>query len=397
MQQNMSLTKRCLLAGLSLLLAAGTYLPCMHWLFRPAASELVAGTGVAPLPGKLAAHHLRLWSDPQLLAGEIDKMRSANAEWDFMGRSFVVWSLANMALRDKGLSAQALGAMDRIIDQTLSLEREQGMYFFLMPYARRKAWVQQPERSLFVDGEIALMLAMRCLVEAKPVYLGELRRRVDTMAARMEASPSLSAESYPDECWTFCNVTALAAIRAGDALQGTDHSGLIHRWLDNAKARLIDHSSGLLISAYTVSGETIYPPEGSSIWYVSSCLALLDEPFARRQYELAKAHLAGEFLGFGFAREWPKGRPDTMDVDSGLVVPGLQASVGSSGLAFVAAGTFGDVEFLRSLATSVAMAGFGVEHSGGLHYAAGNQVGDAVVLYGLTIGPAWQKIKEARP
>lgn len=86
-----------------------------------------------------------------------------------------------------------------------------------------------------------------------------------------------------------------------------------------------------------------------------------------------------------------------MDIDSGLVVPGLGASVASSGLAFVAAGTYGDVQFLRSLVTSVRFGGMPIEKEGGLRFAASNQVGDAVALYGLTVGPVWRKVKEPRP
>jgi hypothetical protein len=33
-------------------------------------------------------------------------MRASNAEWDFMGRSFLVWSLANMGLREADLSSR---------------------------------------------------------------------------------------------------------------------------------------------------------------------------------------------------------------------------------------------------------------------------------------------------
>jgi len=393
----MPLRKRFPLAVVSLLLAGALYLPCVHLVFRPAASDLVAETGVAPLPAKLAAHQMRAWADRQILEADLAKMRPINAEWDLMGRSFLVWALGNMALRDAAQMPQALDVMDGVLDETLRLERQNGMYFFLMPYARGKPWVQQPARSLFLDGEIALMLAVRCVVQPKPQYLDELGRRVEQMVRRMEASPSLSAESYPDECWTFCNTTALAAVRVSDYLLGTDHSTLVARWVEHAKTNLIDPATGLLISAYTLDGRMIYPPEGSSIWHVSHCLFLLDESFGRQQYELAKQHLASEAMGFGFAREWPAQHRGRMDVDSGLVVPGLDASAASSGLAFVAAGTYGDMDFLRRLATTLTFAAFPVEHDGALQYEAGNRVGDAVILYGLTVGPVWQKVKRGRP
>src|SRR5206468_3433141 len=84
---------------------------------------------------------------------------------------------------------------------------------------------------LALRSEIALMMAGRCVVAAKPEYRPLLRERVELMVERMRKSPVLSAESYPDECWTFDNVVALAAIKIADALDGQDHSDLVRDWL----------------------------------------------------------------------------------------------------------------------------------------------------------------------
>ncbi|MDK1031592.1 MAG: hypothetical protein QGD94_06275 [Planctomycetia bacterium] len=395
-QPALRLRTRLLLTVISLVVAAAIWLPSVHLFFRPPASAISRDSGIPPLARKIAERHLHLWRAPRLLEQELDKMRRANAEWDFMGRSFFVWSLANVALREPNLEPAALEVMDRIIDATLKLERENGLYFFLMPYAKLRPFVQEPARSQFIDGEIALMLAMRCLVQDKPEYREMLSRRVDIIVSRMQSSPTLSAESYPDECWTFCNSVALAAIRLSDYIEGTDHSDLIRAWLDMAKSKLTDPKSGLLVSAYTLDGTTIYGPEGSSVWLVVHCLALLDEPFARQQYELAKKHLARNVLGFSFGREWPEAQQGLMDIDSGLVVPGLGASAASSGLAFVAAGTFGDADFTRALVTTLQFIGFPIERDGRLEYAASNQVGDAVLLYGLVNGPVWEKVKAGK-
>jgi hypothetical protein len=389
--------RRMSISAVSLVLAAALWLPTMHLLFRPAVGNLFAKDGVAPLPRQLAAQHIFLWTDPDSRSRELAKMRAVNAEWDFMGRSFLVWSLANMALRDPPTQPEALSAIDAVIDETLAIERDRGMFTFMMSYGTARPFVQKPERSQFVDGEIALMLAMRCAVEDKPAYREALRQRVAIIVGRMESSPSLSAESYPDECWTFCNTVALAAIRMADWLDGTDHSDLSRRWVAYARSHLVDPETGLLISAYSLNGGCIYGPEGSSIWMATHCLALIDEPFAREQYALACRYMGGRVLGFGYAREWPRGTSDHMDVDSGLVVPGVGGSVASSGLAFVAAGQFGDADFARSLATSLYFAGFPSRDGDRLRFVAGNQVGDAVVLYGLSLGPMWNKVKGPRP
>jgi hypothetical protein len=83
-------------------------------------------------------------------------------------------------------------------------------------------------------------------------------------------------------------------------------------------------------------------------------------------------------------------------VDSGPIVPFFDVSSGSSGLAFVAASSFGDGEYLAALNATVDFAAFPVERGGLLRYAASNQVGDAVILYGLSIGPLWNALAEGR-
>jgi hypothetical protein len=209
----------------------------------------------------------------------------------------------------------------------------------------------------------------------------------------MEQSPVLSAESYPDECWTFCNTLALAAMRIDDVVRG-DHRGtdLARRWVDVARAKLVDEKPGLLVSSFTVAGRHLDGPEGSSIWLVAHALLLVDPALARDQYDRARRLLGVDFLGFSWAKEWPASAPARPDIDSGPIVPILGASAGSSGLALLGASAFGDDRYLTSLLTTLEFAAFPVRHDGKLHYAAGNQVGDAVLLYALTFGPLWERV-----
>ena len=386
--------KRLLLAAVSLVLAAGIWLPGVHLCFRPWHVPPSDEAPASPLAEKLAARHLRLWTDPELRGRELDKMRATNAEWDFMGRSFLVWALANISLREPGKKEAYLPVIDRIIEETLRLEREEGPFHFLMPYARGRPFVIQPERSQFLDGEIALMLALRRLVEEKEAYREPLRERVEIMLERMSASPVLCAESYPDECWTFCNAVALAAIRVSDHLDGTDHSEFFGRWIERAKSKLVDRQTGLLVSSFTWEGHPMDGPEGSSLWMSAHCLELIDARFAHEQYRLARRELGERVCGFGFAREWPRSWQGPSDVDSGPVIPLLEASAGSSGLALVGSRAFDDADYFASLLTTLNFAGFPHEEAGRLRYCAGNQVGDAVALYAMVLGPAWAEIRE---
>ncbi len=385
------LPRRLLRGSASLALAAAIWLPCLHF-FYPAP----AGPALDRRTGALAARQLDLFHDLALHEREADRMRRTNPEWDFMGRTFLAYALAEMALREPAARARYLAELDGIITDTVRLEREEGLYYFLMPYARRGPFVVQPARSQFLDGEIALMIALRRLVEERADYRPLLDERVAAMIERMKQSPVLSAESYPDECWTFCNTVALAAVKASDVLDGGNHGAFLRAWVETAKGKLVDPGTGLLVSSYTLDGRTRDGPEGSSLWMAAHMLRAVDPAFGADQYRRARAELGRTVLGFGYAREWPASAPGTVDVDSGPIVPGLDVSAGLSGLAFVAASSYGDRGYLGALGATLELAAFPAEKGGRLRYCASNQVGDAVVLYALTIGPLWEALSQGR-
>jgi len=135
-------------------------------------------------------------------------------------------------------------------------------------------------------------------------------------------------------------------------------------------------------------------PEGSTIWMAAHWLKIVDEAFAEDQYRRAKREIAHQCLGFGWAGEWPKSWVGPMDIDSGPVIPIIDLSAGSSGQAFVAAASFGDIEYYGALTTTLMFAGFPLFHDGRMQFCASNQVGDAVLLYSAVAGPLWQTIRE---
>ena len=377
--------------------AVAIWLPCLHLFYQAESGVYRSSSGVAPKASMMFARHLQLWTDPQLRAAELAKMQQRNPEWDFMSRTYFVLALANIALRDGAYKRQAVEIIDLIIDNTLKIEQEKGAEYFLLGYGRSDAWVMQPARSQFIDGEIALMLAARRFVAEKEEYKPLLAERVRIMLARMRQSPVLCAESYPDECWIFCNTVSLAAIRMADALDGTtEHAAFLAEWIATAKRKLLEPESGLLISAFGVDGKPSpsgFGPEGTSIWMASHMLQIVDKAFADDQYRRAKKELAASFLGFGYSREWPTSSPGVEDVDSGPIVPLLGASTGASGLAFIAAAGFDDQQFFSSLLTSLNLAGFPKEKDGMLWYQASNPVGDAVLLYSMVEGPLWREVQ----
>src|SRR4051794_26086545 len=90
--------RRFAVATMSLLVAAAVWIPSLHLFFRPKLEYFRQRDAIAPRARELANRHLHLWEDPAAREAEMARMRASNAEWDFMGRTFLVLSLANMAL-----------------------------------------------------------------------------------------------------------------------------------------------------------------------------------------------------------------------------------------------------------------------------------------------------------
>lgn len=358
-----------------LLVAAAVWLPTLHVFYGVGAPER------ARLVRTMAEH-------TEQEGARTSRMRAVNPEWDFMQRTYSVLGLANFARRPDATRAERAGALariDAIIDDTIASDASLGAKHFLLPYANERPFVDPESRSLFVDGELVMMIAARALVEPRPERLAEARTRAERVTRTMSRSPSLSAESYPDDCWTFCNTTALAGLAMLDRVTGDDHRSLGRAWVAYAKQHLVDVATGLLVSRYTRDARIVEGPEGSSIWMSASNLLLVDEAFANDQYTRARRELGASFLGFGWAREWPRGVPMHPDVDSGPIVPLLDASAGSSGLAILGASAFHDDAWRDSLLASLELAGFpDREHA---TWRASNAVGDAVVFYSLSLTP----------
>jgi hypothetical protein len=373
---------------LALALAAVLWLPTVH-LFFARSPEAVAAS--------LERRQADLWSgrrgEARMSGKQPSPLRTSNPEWELMHRMFDVLAFANVALARPSERASMLRLIDDILASTLSDERTHGQLYFLLPYARRARFQDSAGRSLFVDGELALMLAARQLVDATDEWAAVADKRVARVVAQLERAPLQLAESYPDEGWMFCNVVALVAVRLHDGLSGQDHRDLERRVLASARAHLVDPTTGLLVSSFSYRGQVKDGPEGSTLWLVAPFLELLDPVFARDQYRRAKHELGRRALGFAWAREWPRSWPGGDDVDSGPTVPIVDANAGSSGLALVAARAFGDEEFWRGLLASLELGGFPIDSWGQRRYAAGNDLADAVFLYALVQGPLWQRAR----
>lgn len=336
--------------------------------------------------------------DPTREAAVRASLRSSNPEWDLMRRMFLGLSLANAAERDPERRSALLGDLDALASDLLAEDAREGVTGFLLPYGKGRPFLDthaDGAHSMFVDGEIALVLAAREVVDSSSPNHDALDVRIARIEAAMDASPSRSGESYPDEAWTFCNTTALAALRLYDVARGTDHRAYATAWIDYARAHLVEPKTGLLVSSYRWDGTWLDGPEGSSIFQAAHNLLLWDDAFARDQWTRAKHELVFDVAGFSLAREWPRTATGALDVDSGPVIPALDASPGASGLAVLGAAAFDDDVTERGLVRALRFAAFPQRTEVGMRFAGASPMGDAVIGYALGFGPIWDKARRA--
>ena len=335
----------------------------------------------------------------QGLPGErVVAMRSLNPEYDFMSRTFLVLALADRAIAEPTLAHDHLRTIDAIIDDTLEAEARHGQDHWLMSYWEPDATVGTG-RSLFVDGEVLVMVTARRMVrDDRPELKDETTRRARLVTNNLGSGGDLPfAESYADEGWLFCHAMAMLGLRAQEQLDGTDHSALFTAFERAVRTTLIDPHTGMLASEFTMGGTTMDGPEGSSIWFVVSALDVVAPELAEEQYGLARQALGRSVLGLGYSREWPTGAEAFQDVDSGPIIPILDASTSASGFAIAAARVHDDHRFSAQLTDALGAAEAILQLSPQLAEIAGNPVADAVIVWGQGVGPLFDRLREAPP
>jgi hypothetical protein len=152
----------------ALLVAAALWIPLLSWHYRADARPVWDLARNTPQAEALAQQQLSVWRDPQGKRAALDALRRSNAEWDFMGRTFLVAGTVNLALRDPRRRDEVLALVDSVLEETLALEAAEGQAVFLMAYLHDRPFVRPEASSLFIDSELALMIAHRRLLADSP-------------------------------------------------------------------------------------------------------------------------------------------------------------------------------------------------------------------------------------
>ena len=176
-------------------------------------------------------------------------------------------------------------------------------------------------------------------------------------------------------------LVAIVALTEYAKWNGGKYQSTVDKWLQMAKTEWIDEETGLLASKLTEDGWPIPPVRGAFSALSCSYLAMVDQEFAKGQYELLKKHFKKDFPFTGIMEYTDrKCRFDFENVDAGPVILDLSAS--GTAFAIGCATMLGDMKFRNQLLRTAEIAGSTVTWNGKSHYLLANWVlvGEAVAL-----------------
>ena len=235
-------------------------------------------------------------------------------------------------------------------------------------------------------GYFDLLLGLDRLLHPETRHAALHDRITAHLVARVEATPGLLLESYPDEIYPL-DTGQGSAFRDGlhQRATGSDHRALLARWAATCRSTWRDPESGLLYQAFSSRGRPVDAPRGSGTALGVYFTSFADPVLARELYDAMTRSLDDGLCGFGAFREYPRGIEGRGDIDSGPVVFGLGLSATGFGLA--GARMFDDRARFARLFSSAVLAGAPTARGAELQFATGGPLGNAILLAMTTALP----------
>ena len=307
-------------------------------------------------------------------------------EWAIYTCSMLVAALSNIVKLYPEEQKLCLSRMRKIIEIVLSPE--------LRSYDSKK-WREDPLDTLSGDNSHMTYLSILswCITNYKlsggsGEYDTILRRCCEALSRRMQKSPDMNLQSFPDHIIFFPDMlVAIVALRNYSILYNGHYSSLVSAWIRKARNEWIDENTGLLyaIKPAVFSRKTNAKYSNSIIrgsYTALSChyLTLIDTEFAKDQYDKMKKWLIKKKPLVGIKEYLHKSPPLYFDVDAGPVVCGLSPS--GTAFSIGSATFFNDYQLRCKLLRSGEIVGQTVNRGGGRHYRLGEMVlvGESTVL-----------------
>lgn len=316
----------------------------------------------------------------------LDEMPSAigpqfQGEWALYTCSMLTAALENISRLYPETKDESIGYIDSLIHIVLSSE--------IREYDRER-WGEDPLESL--EGEeshisylshLALMIGRYKGMGGGNKFDSLYHSICQSMNRRILESENLNLQTYPAEfVYVPDMLVAIVALDKYSALYQGKYYPTVRQWLDKAKTEWIDEQTGLLSSFLGMDGgyREWLPVKGSYSALNCYYLTLLDEEFAKEQYDRLKGIYLKRFPFTGFKEYSDRHCLLGIDIDAGPIIFNLSPS----GTAFATGSVtyFNDNRLRRKLLKTAEIAGTTMSCKGKRHYLLADValVGEAIML-----------------
>ncbi len=299
-------------------------------------------------------------------------------EWTIGTYAMATYALTNMAMIEPKTALES----SRIISKWIVFCTRPEIYSFDVA-----AWNENPLDDKVLAGDrghigyyahLNLMLGCYALLNNDGHFSDLHKKLSEAIARRMAKYPHRHIETYPHETYPPDNTVAAASLRVADMTLETNFRTLIDEWVAQSK-KLEQSPAGLI--AFQIDSESGIPLQtyrGSNIAWNSFFMPLVDENYAKDQFEKFKQNMLRRIIGFAAFKEHLKGGLFRMDCDTGPVILGLGGT--ATGFSVAGARRTNDILLLSSLLRSVEILGMSVTKKNEKRYLAVPVVGDSIML-----------------
>lgn len=325
----------------------------------------------------------RLITSPKRVIDQMPSIVGAQfqGEWALYSCSMLSAALVNISTTYPETREENMRSMEQLIEIVLSPE--------LRCYDAMR-WGEDPLESLDGDkshvsylSHLAWMICGYKRVGGDGRYDELLVSLCATMNRRILRSEAMNLPTYPGELIYMPDMlVAIVALKQYADLTGDTYRSTVQRWISRAQREWIDAKTGVLVSFLEESGGQVegLPVKGSYSALNCYYLTLIDEAFARSQYEKTKTLFWKGGAVPGLKEYHDRTCLFGMDIDAGPILLELSPS----GTAFFAgpASYFADENVEDAILKTAETAGHTIVMGNKRHYLLANValVGEAIML-----------------
>ena len=302
-------------------------------------------------------------------------------EWALYSCSMLSASLVNISKLYPETKSENIKHIDSLINIVMSTE---------IRHYDTMRWREDPLTSLDGDkshvsyiSHLAWMICGYKEIGGESKHDALLTDLCEAMNRRLEASKGFNLPTYPGEAiYVPDMLVAIVALDMYADMNNGKYKPTVEKWIEKAQTDWIDNETGLLVSFLNNDGCLIEDSPVKGSYSALNCyyLSLIDEAFAKSQYEKTKSLFWKGGILPGLKEYWDKSCSFGMDIDAGPILFELSPS----GTAFfVGSATFFDDKSTRNkLLRTAETTGHTIKWGEKRHYLLANiaLVGESIML-----------------